>query len=307
MLSADRHELAAPGAAGRSSASVSFQLAYHVPDVPNAGDAANALLWPKLMGIEFAGESVSALLGIGSILTERFNGFARTFVVGSGARGPDSVPKGKGWRFFAVRGPLTAAAFGLDPALAVSDPGILVPEAYDIGPRQPSHRFGLVSYFRTDPLLAAALAEDVGMLSISTRDDVATMLAAIAGCEVVFTESLHGAIFADALRVPWVPILGTNGAFEGATSSFKWRDWCGAMNLDFDPVALRPMPMRSHRSVAARLKDIAALYRNRRTLRRALGSARPSLSTGPILADRTERLREAALLARGAMLRDCLG
>lgn len=281
---------------------VAFQLAYYVPNVPNAGDAANGALWPKLMGLEFARSSSNALFGIGSILSPHFDRFERKFVVGAAARGFGNVPGSGGWRFFAVRGPLTAAAFGLDRSLAITDPGVLVPDSLGIARQRPRHRFGLVSYFRTEPALAIALAEHVGALPISTRDPVATVLGQIADCEVVFTESLHGAIFADALRVPWVPVLGTNAALEGPTASFKWQDWCSSMLLDFDPVTLRPMNMGRPRRPTLRLKQLATLYRNRRSLRLLLDRARPSLSAESVLADRKNRLHEAILLARAAML-----
>lgn len=282
--------------------SVGFQLAYYAPNVPNAGDAANGPLWPKLMGLEFASSSSSALFGIGSILAPQFDLFERKFVVGAGARGFGSLPDSAGWRFFAVRGPLTAAAFGLDLSIAITDPGALVPDALGIVPQRPRHRFGLVSYFRTEPTLATALAEHVGALPISMRDPVATVLARIADCEVIFTESLHGAVFADALRVPWVPVSGTNAALEGPTASFKWHDWCSSMLLDFDPVPLRPMNMGRPRRLELRLRQLATLYRNRRSLRRLLDRARPALSAEAVLNDRKRRLHEAVLAARAAML-----
>src|SRR5439155_10040399 len=45
-------------------------------------------------------------------------------------------------------------------------------------------------------------------------------------------ESLHGAIVADALRVPWVPLRIRRNPH---TSPFKWEDWCSSMELPYGP------------------------------------------------------------------------
>ena len=41
---------------------------------------------------------------------------------------------------------------------------------------------------------------------------------------------MHGAIAADALRVPWIPVI-TNAGIP----AFKWSDWCQSMELAYKP------------------------------------------------------------------------
>lgn len=56
------------------------------------------------------------------------------------------------------------------------------------------------------------------------------------GCaRLVITEAMHGAIVADTLRVPWVPVLCSPSILP-----FKWVDWTESLDLDFRPRALPP-------------------------------------------------------------------
>ena len=41
---------------------------------------------------------------------------------------------------------------------------------------------------------------------------------------------MHGAIVADALRVPWIPV-----ATNSTILSFKWQDWCSSIGVEYKP------------------------------------------------------------------------
>ncbi len=47
---------------------------------------------------------------------------------------------------------------------------------------------------------------------------------------------MHGAIVADALRVPWLSV--SSGP---QINRFKWRDWCDSLALDYTPAAMLPI------------------------------------------------------------------
>jgi succinoglycan biosynthesis protein ExoV len=49
----------------------------------------------------------------------------------------------------------------------------------------------------------------------------------------VLTEAMHGAIVADTLRVPFVPLVSSR-----EISSFKWMDWTLSMDLPYRPIRL---------------------------------------------------------------------
>jgi succinoglycan biosynthesis protein ExoV len=49
----------------------------------------------------------------------------------------------------------------------------------------------------------------------------------------VVADAMHAAIVADALRVPWVPVV-----LSPQSNSFKWLDWTLSLNLPYKPVKL---------------------------------------------------------------------
>ena len=44
---------------------------------------------------------------------------------------------------------------------------------------------------------------------------------------------MHGAIVADALRIPWIPLKVMPDLLE-----FKWQDWCMSINVPYKPYTL---------------------------------------------------------------------
>jgi succinoglycan biosynthesis protein ExoV len=103
---------------------------------------------------------------------------------------------------------------------------------------------------------------------------------------VLLTEAMHGAIVADALRIPWIAVRT-----RSAIKTFKWEDWCRSMDLEYQPRMLPPVwpkvesagALRSARGWARRRLAAALLAR---TARRA----RPTLSAPGTLAARLDAL-----------------
>ena len=71
------------------------------------------------------------------------------------------------------------------------------------------------------------------MTFIDPGGEVDEVLAAIRGCELVVAEAMHGAIIADALRIPWIPVRCYDHILD-----FKWRDWCESLQLRYEPAIL---------------------------------------------------------------------
>jgi succinoglycan biosynthesis protein ExoV len=63
------------------------------------------------------------------------------------------------------------------------------------------------------------------------------ILEAFSRARLVLTEAMHGAIVADALRIPWIPL-----AISPEMNRFKWMDWTMAMEL---PLHFHPLPTPS--------------------------------------------------------------
>jgi succinoglycan biosynthesis protein ExoV len=51
----------------------------------------------------------------------------------------------------------------------------------------------------------------------------------------VVTEAMHGAIVADTLRIPWIPVV-----CSPEIATFKWRDWTASLDLPYRPIAIPP-------------------------------------------------------------------
>ena len=194
------------------------------------------------------------------------------------------------WRIYCVRGPLTARAYQLDSSLAITDPGILVGRLYQRG--EPIARFGYMPHLEeaTDwaPLLAEVCAE-LGVLYIDPRDDVESVIAALGSVSGVITEAMHGAIVADALRTPWIPVFTT-----ARPHRFKWTDWCQSMALEFEPRRIGNVAsLCSRRGLRSPLLDRTAASLFKIWFRRVSAKCRLTLSDSRVHAERLERLEIA--------------
>ncbi len=269
-------------------------------DVANVGDDLNNWLWPRLFGAEFNPKADTLFIGIGSILDNRFQAgpFARKIVFGAGARTETSVPHlDASWEIRFVRGPGTAAALG-GTVRWIADPALLIALAFQ--KQTDAGRIGVVPYFRSNADLWDEIGRQSGLTIISPKLAVNDFIRQVASCRRVFAESMHGAIIADALRIPWRPISAFNRRHEGDTHIFKWTDWCRSMELAFEPLtlpAIRPRaPLRDRRpTVKARV--LSAAYaaiaaQATLTLRAALRHDRFTLSRDDIFTMRLDALQE---------------
>ena len=217
------------------------RIVYYKDPVGNFGDDLNELIWPRLLPDDVRAAPDVVMVGIGSLLdAARFRDVEtrgkRVFVMGSGAaygRLPDGHEH---WTYCAVRGRLTARLVG-HPEAAVTDSAALLarlPDLVPVAPRRdeilfmPHHRTLVNSRWET----AAARA---GMTFVDPQWTPDRILAAYGRARLVVTEAMHGAIVADTLRIPWIPVM-----ISPEVSVFKWRDWASSLDLPYRPVALPP-------------------------------------------------------------------
>lgn len=196
-----------------------MQLHYrHMPG-GNFGDDLNALLWPELFPDLSAHHPDAVLYGIGTLLGGSCPP-GRKIVLGSGSGYRRDSPLDAAWRVYWVRGALTAGRVGVDPALGLGDPALLW-SGLRARPEPVGGRIGLVPHCKSwDDFDWPTVARAAGLHAIDPHASPARVADELRGCERVLTESLHGAVFASALGVPWRAV-----ALARRFNDFKWRDW----------------------------------------------------------------------------------
>jgi succinoglycan biosynthesis protein ExoV len=212
-----------------------MQLYSYTGRAPNFGDDLNAWLFPRLLPGCFGGGG-ALFLGIGSILFDSHPAGLRKIVFGSGDGGYTRTPVlDASWDVRFVRGPATAARLGLPAALGIGDSAILLAS---LGLRRAPVPGRVVYMPHVDSACDGAwrqAAEAAGLRYADPRDGVAAVLAELLAAELVVTEAMHGAIVADALRVPWVAMRPLFRVHRP-----KWQDWGAALSLSPRLQALPP-------------------------------------------------------------------
>lgn len=215
-----------------------MKLQYFQGEQPNFGDELNTWLWPQLLPGFLDDDPRILFIGIGSILGSHYDAGAKKVVFGAGYvptyhQAPDV--HGGDWDIFFVRGPRTARALGLPDRLGIGDAAILLRALAVPFPREP-RCVGFMPHWESLPRgnwrAACALA---GIRFIDPTASVERVISEILGCEVLIAEAMHGAIVADTLRVPWVPVLPIDHAHRE-----KWFDWADALSLEFAQHRLWP-------------------------------------------------------------------
>jgi succinoglycan biosynthesis protein ExoV len=214
------------------------KLEYFKGEQPNFGDELNSWLWPQLLPSFFDNDPRVIFLGIGSILANTFDPEAKKIVFGTGFsstyRQAPNVHGGD-WDVFFVRGPRTARALGIPESFGIGDAAILL-RALNVQFRREPRYVGFMPHWESMPRgnwQAACKLADIRL--IDPRAPVEHVLTEILGCEVLITEAMHGAIVADTLRVPWVPVLPIDSIHRG-----KWLDWAEPLCLQLTPHRLWP-------------------------------------------------------------------
>ena len=195
--------------------------------VPNFGDELNDWMWPRVLPDFFDDDDSELFLGIGSTIFDHHPPRARKIVFGAGYGGYTAAPViDETWDFRFVRGRLTAERFGLPASMAVGDAAILVRSC---GLQRPAARHKVSFMPHWESVMRGhwrAVCEAAGIRYIDPSADVDTVLSQLLESELVLTEAMHGAIVADALRVPWIPLQPIQPRHR-----MKWNDWASALDL----------------------------------------------------------------------------
>ena len=260
-----------------------MKLHYHrnKDGISNFGDDLNPWLWSRLLTEELDDDPHAMFLGIGTLLNDRLPPAPARVVFGTGfgIGGPPVVDAS--WTFYAVRGPLSAKTLGLAPEYAVTDPAILV--SHFVPPASPSTRvsFSYMPHYRNACDTWRHACERIGFGYIDPRRPVEEVLQAVQSTRVLLAEAMHGAIIADTLRVPWVPIRSRDKILR-----FKWEDWCTSMDVRYQPAAT--VALWEGSSLADRARSaVKGMWASVQLLRAARSAA--TLSRDAVFHDRRRR------------------
>lgn len=209
---------------------------YYKGDPPNFGDELNNWMWPRLLPDFFDEQENQIFLGIGSILFDFHSPDSTKIVFGAGYGGYTPPPKmDRSWVVYFVRGPITARTIGLDESLGVGDAAILLRSCISAAPEK-LFKASFMPHWESmfDGEWETVCAE-AGLHFINPCAPVEEVLGDILASEMIVTEAMHGAIVADALRVPWIPARPIQTQHH-----LKWFDWADALKLDLHPKPLAP-------------------------------------------------------------------
>jgi succinoglycan biosynthesis protein ExoV len=258
----------------------------------NFGDAMNHWLWPRLLPGFLDDDPRSIFIGIGSLLNARVPAARYKVVFGSGVGYGRRLNRlDSTWTVYCVRGPLSAEALGLPPELAVTDPAALI-ATIELPPEPAKHAVSFMPHWRSavywdwNGVCAAA-----GIHYISPQRPFEEVLREIRSSRLLICEAMHGAIVADALRIPWVPVRAYKHIL-----AFKWWDWCRSLGMAYHPVRL--LPLYARQPAVTRLRGRLAGRRDGPLKRAALQLATFGLERSGDRLPRAMAARNAATLER---------
>ncbi|MBW9060688.1 polysaccharide pyruvyl transferase family protein, partial [Agrobacterium pusense] len=199
----------------------------------NFGDDLNLWLWDFLLpGLRDVHDDVM-LVGVGTVLNDvLLPAKQRKLVIGSGY-GYGAVPdtSTEFWDIRCVRGEKTAAKLGLAPEKGIVDPAVMVTEMLDFKGLPKLHKKTFVPHWESAEFgMWETVCEPAGLTYLDPRGEAKAVIRAIAQSEFIVAESMHGAILADAFRVPWVAV-----STSPSINSFKWSDWAGSVGVEYQP------------------------------------------------------------------------
>lgn len=212
--------------------------------IPNFGDELNQWLWRTLLPDFFDRDEETVFVGIGTVLNNALDqriGAAKRVIVFSSGVGYESalqfIPVH--WEVHCVRGPLTAKCLRLPGDLAITDGAVLLSHIWQPSSCQKTAKFAFMPHVHhavsSDKIWQAA-CDALNIRYIDPRWPVHQVLQQIYATEVLITEAMHGAIAADALRIPWISVVTSPRILQ-----FKWQDWCASMHLPYRPRHFLPL------------------------------------------------------------------
>jgi succinoglycan biosynthesis protein ExoV len=214
----------------------------------NFGDDLNLWLWDYLLpGFRDVHPDV-VLVGVGTVLNPVvLPADKKKLVVGSGYGydEPPDVSNPAEWDVRCVRGPMTAEKLGLPAHMGITDPAALIADMPEFQNLPKVYKKTFIPHWESaESGIWRAVCEVAGLTYLDPRGEAKAVIRHIAQSELIVAESMHGAILADAFRVPWVTVSSSR-----SINSFKWNDWAKSVGTSYEP---RYVPVSTRAEAAAK-------------------------------------------------------
>ena len=164
-----------------------------------------------------------------------------SIVWGAGYLKKDSKVKVAPSEIHAVRGKLTRASLlaqGIDCPEVYGDPGLILPLIYKAPLIPKRYKIGVIPHY-IDAHVYSSLVNvrsQAGVVYIDILSAIHTIISKMLECEVIFSSSLHGLIFADAYGIPNVWARFSNKILGG---NFKYLDYFSSVGrTETEPVII---------------------------------------------------------------------
>lgn len=129
-----------------------------------------------------------------------------------------------------MRGPYTAKELGVSQDLVITDSALLIRQVEEPVYNM-SGDIGFIPHYASCRTADwDNIAKEAGLRFISPEWSVDKFLSELKKCKLVLAEAMHGAIVADALRIPWQPII-----LGAHVNQIKWQDWLDTIELKYTP------------------------------------------------------------------------
>ncbi len=214
-----------------------MQLYYYAgfEGVSNFGDELNLFIWNNYLSGIFDDIDDEVFVGIGTLINKRIPKAKRVIIMGSGV-GYGELPSPEiisGWEIYCLRGKLSAKKLGVSESLVATDPAILMHKLFSRAV-QKKYKFAYMPHWMNMGKGWEVVCENLGFRLIDPLGSVEDVVKGIQESEIVIAEAMHGAIVADALRVPWIAVHSNFGDYF----PFKWEDWCSSLDIEYTSTGL---------------------------------------------------------------------
>ncbi|RYJ16346.1 exosortase [Rahnella variigena] len=223
-----------------------MKIYYYKSAHGNFGDDLNAWIWDALLPGFFDDNENVRVSGIGTIITSAMPP-AKKWIVFSSGVGYDYPPVNFGdssWETLCVRGPLSAEILGLPKDKFITDGAALLNTLAEFTPLSDAERKGVIFVPHHHALVTGQwekVCQQAGIEFVNPQSDAKTVIQKIRHAKLVLADAMHAAIIADALRVPWVPLITSS-----QINTFKWLDWTQTINTPYRPIVLGSSSLREY-------------------------------------------------------------